>query len=200
MSNILIATIADAEVTAKLKAAGAKEGYSFDMEIGGRVDESAGQPIRIQGTILKAVEGYGQFWVCIGFGRNNVLILSAYLVQIMEPFSLKALGLDIGSFEVIAIKSRVHFRRGFHDNGFAKTILLPVEPEHPFLGTTRLEGLPYRNVDLSRVLPVWQSGIFRLLSLKLVCFYQFRRHRFERRVAQQAYSVPLRSNLQSSLR
>ncbi|MBX9650223.1 MAG: MlrC C-terminal domain-containing protein, partial [Xanthobacteraceae bacterium] len=152
LSNTLIATIADAKVTARLKASGTKEGDSFDMEIGGLVDESAGQAVRIQGTILKAVEGCGQFWVCIGFGRNNVLILTSYLMQLMEPFSLKALGLDIASFEVMAIKSRVHFRRGFDDNGFAKTILL-VEPEQPFLGTTRLDGLLYRNVDLTQYYP-----------------------------------------------
>jgi microcystin degradation protein MlrC len=152
LSNTLIATIADAKVTAKLKAMGAREGDSFDMEVGGLVDESAGEPVRIQGTILKAVEGYGQFWVCVGFGRNSVLILSTYLVQVMEPFSLKTLGLDIAAFEVMAIKSRVHFRRGFDDNGFAKTILL-VEPGQPFLGTTLLDGLPYRNVDLTRYYP-----------------------------------------------
>jgi hypothetical protein len=94
-----------------------------------------------------AGEGHGQFWVSIEFGRGNVLVLSTYLVQIMEPFFLKALGLEIGAFEIMAIKSRVHFRRGFHDNGFAKTILL-VEPTEPFLGTVRLDKLPYENVDL----------------------------------------------------
>ena len=151
LSNTLIATIADAGATTRLKAMGAKEGDSFDMEVGGLADESAGEPVRIQGTILKAVEGHGQFWVCIRFGQNNVLILSTYLVQIMEPFALKAL-VDIDSFDVMAIKSRVHFRRGFDDNGFAKTILL-VEPEQPFLGTTRLDGLPYENVDLTKFYP-----------------------------------------------
>ena len=50
------------------------------------------------------------------------------------------------------IKSRVHFRRGFDDSSFAKTILL-VEPEQPFLGTVRLEALPYRNVDISKFYP-----------------------------------------------
>jgi microcystin degradation protein MlrC len=152
LSNTLIATIADAKATAKLKAMAAKAGDSFDMEVGGLADESAGEPVRIQGTILNAIEGYGQFWVCIKFGRNNVLILTTYLMQIMEPFSLKALGLDISAFEVMAIKSRVHFRRGFDDNGFAKTILL-VEPEQPFLGTTRLDGLPYEYVDLTQYYP-----------------------------------------------
>ena len=152
LASTLIATITDAKATSKLKASGAKAGDSFDMEIGGGVDESAGEAVRIQGTILNAAEGYGQFWVCVRFGRNNVLILSTYLVQVIEPFSLKALGLDIGAFDVMAIKSRVHFRRGFDDNGFARTILL-VEPEQPFLGTTRLEGLPYGNVDLSQFYP-----------------------------------------------
>jgi microcystin degradation protein MlrC len=152
LSNTLIATIADAAATAKLKTLGAKAGDVFDMEVGGLADESAGEPVRIQGTILNAVEGHGQFWVCIKFGRDNVLILSTYLVQVMEPFSLKALGLDPGAFQVMAIKSRVHFRRGFHDNGFAKTILL-VEPTEPFLGTVHLEKLPYENVDLGRFYP-----------------------------------------------
>jgi hypothetical protein len=46
----------------------------------------------------------------------------------------------------------VHFRRGFDDSGFAKTILL-TEPEQPFLGTVRLEALPYRNVDISKFYP-----------------------------------------------
>ena len=46
----------------------------------------------------------------------------------------------------------MHFRRGFDDSGFAKTILL-VEPVEPFLGTVRLEALPYQNVDLKKFYP-----------------------------------------------
>jgi len=152
LSQVIVATIADAEATAKLKAGGARAGDAFDMEVGGLVDESAGEPVRIQGTILKAIEGHGQFWAAIRFGRDNVLILSTYLVQMMEPFSLAALGLDIHAFRAFAIKSRVHFRRGFDDNGFARTILL-VEPDQPFLGTVHLDALPYRNVDLTQYYP-----------------------------------------------
>ncbi len=152
LSNTVIATLADARATAAVKASGARAGDAFDMEVGGRVDESAGDPVRVHGTILAASEGHGQFWVVVRFGRNNVLILSTFLVQITEPFGLKELGLDIGTFDVFAIKSRVHFRRGFDDNGFAKTILL-VEPSEPFLGTTRLDKLPYHNVDLKQFYP-----------------------------------------------
>jgi len=152
LSNTLIATIADANATARLKAEGAKAGDAVDIAIGGLADQSAGEPVRIQGTILNVAEGYGQVWATIKFGRDNVLILSSYLVQVVEPFSLKALGLDIAAFQVMAIKSRVHFRRGFHDNGFAKTVLL-VEPTEPFLGTVRLDKLPYENVDLKQYYP-----------------------------------------------
>jgi microcystin degradation protein MlrC len=152
LSNTVIATLADAGATAAVRASGAKAGDAFDMMVGGLVDESAGEPVRVKGTILNAVEGHGQFWVVVSFGRNNVLILSTFLVQITEPFGLKELGLDIEKFDVFAIKSRVHFRRGFDDNGFAKTILL-VEPTEAFLGTTRLDKLPYENVDLTQFYP-----------------------------------------------
>jgi microcystin degradation protein MlrC len=101
---------------------------------------------------LNAVVGRGQLWVVVSFGHGNVLVLSRYLVQVQEPLPLNALGIDVGSFRTFAIKSRVHFRRGFDDSGFAKTILL-VEPVEPFLGTVRLEALPYRNVDLRKFYP-----------------------------------------------
>lgn len=152
LSDVLIATIADAAAIDALEAKGVKAGDPFDMAVGGLVDESAGAPVRIQGTVLNAVEGRGQLWVVVEFGRGNVLVLSRYLVQVMEPGSLSALGLDVSAFKAFAIKSRVHFRRGFDDSGFAKTILL-VEPVEPFLGTVRLEGLPYQNVDLKKFYP-----------------------------------------------
>ena len=152
LSDVLIATIADAKAIDALTAKGVKAGDPFDMEVGGLVDESAGAPVRVQGTVLNAVEGRGQLWVVVKFGRGNVLVLSRYLVQVMEPGSLSALGLDVSAFKAFAIKSRVHFRRGFDDSGFAKTILL-VEPEQPFLGTVRLEALPYRNVDIAKFHP-----------------------------------------------
>ena len=139
-----------------LLASGIKPGDAFDREIGGRVDDSAGAPVRVTGTVLavsqsqpgKAVEP----WIVVGFGRGNVLLLSPVLVQAKELSTIRDRGVEPGDFDVIAIKSRVHFRRGFDDSGFAKTILL-VEPEQPFLGTVRLEGLPYKFVELENFYP-----------------------------------------------
>jgi len=152
LSNTLIATVTDAGAIRALAARGAKVGDAFDMPVSGLADESAGQPVRITGTVLKVVERSGQLSVSVKFGRNNVLVISPYLVQAQEPSVLEGMGLDYRVFQVIAIKSRVHFRRGFDDSGFAKTILL-VEPTEPFLGTVRLDALKYSTVDLKHYYP-----------------------------------------------
>jgi microcystin degradation protein MlrC len=150
LSNTLIATVADAAAIKALN--GVKVGDAFDMAVGGLVDASAGAKVRITGTVRHVMDHLGQLWVGVGFGNGNVLVLSPYLVQIMELTALTEVGLDPAAFHVIAIKSRVHFRRGFDDSGFAKTILL-VEPTEPFLGTVRLDALDYQNVDLARFYP-----------------------------------------------
>jgi microcystin degradation protein MlrC len=156
LSRALIGTVADAKAVAGLIAKGAKVGDAVDVAVGGLVDESAGLPVRIQGRITAISQApqrvKGHAWFHVAFGDGNVLIISPYLVQIMEPSTFTGLGLALNDFDVFAIKSRVHFRRGFDDSGFAKTILL-VEPDRPFLGTVRLVGLPYQHVDLKAFYP-----------------------------------------------
>jgi microcystin degradation protein MlrC len=161
LTDTLIATVADAGVISALE--NAKPGDAFDMPVGGLADESAGEPVRVTGTVLHAIEQSGQRWVCVGFGNGNVLVISPYLVQIMEPSTLSGIGLDLAAFQVIAIKSRVHFRRGFDDSGFARTILL-VEPTEPFLGTVRLDALNYDNVALNRFYPFGNPDFFTVRS------------------------------------
>jgi microcystin degradation protein MlrC len=150
--DVLIATIADRAAVEAIVAKGLKPGDAFDIEVGDLADESAGQPVRIEGTVAGVAKAAGRHWVSVAFGRGNVVLISEYLTQVMDPLDLKGPGFTIDQFKVFAIKSRVHFRRGFDDSGFAKTILL-VEPEQPFLGTVRLEALPYRNVDISKFYP-----------------------------------------------
>ena len=62
---------------------------------------------------------------------------------------------DINSNELLshipkqlALKSRVHFRRGFDENGYAQTIIL-VDAPGPFVGTIALDALDYENVTLT---------------------------------------------------
>jgi microcystin degradation protein MlrC len=156
LSRVLVAAVTDADALDAALAKGMKPGDTFDMAVGGRVDASAGDPVRIQGTVLRMSgldDGASRSaWVSVRFGRDNVLVISRYLTQIMTPAALEAMGFAPGDFDVIAIKSRVHFRRGFDDSGFAKTILL-VEPTQSFLGTVRLDGLKYQHLTLGNYYP-----------------------------------------------
>ncbi|MFC3126895.1 M81 family metallopeptidase [Pseudoroseomonas globiformis] len=161
LKNTLVATLADKAAVEKLLAGGIKSGDAFDMEVGGLADESSGEPVRIHGKVRHVVEGprrsSTQTCIAIEFGEGNLLILTPFLTQIIELHTLHEMGVDPASFDVIAIKSRVHFRRGFDDNGFAKEILL-VEPDQPFLGTVRLDGLTYEHVTLDHYYPYGSPG------------------------------------------
>ncbi|MET4121941.1 microcystin degradation protein MlrC [Bradyrhizobium sp. JR1.5] len=152
LTKTVIATVADRDATAALKKKCVKADDIIDIEVGGLIDESAGAPVRIEGAIVSTVEADGQFCAAIAFGGGNVLVLSDYLIQVTDPLLLSPLGLDLETFEVFAIKSRVHFRRGFCDNGLAKTVLL-VEPDTPFVGTIHLDALRYEQVALTKFYP-----------------------------------------------
>ena len=156
LSKTLIATVADAKAIEVLTDKGVKAGDPFEMEVGGRIEDSAGDAVRIQGEVISVGDitrhGASQLTVNVKFGRDNVLVISPYLSQIIEPSALESLGLNPADFDVIALKSRVHFRRGFDDSDFAKAIIV-VEPDEPFLGTLRLDGLEYQNVDLKQYYP-----------------------------------------------
>ena len=71
---------------------------------------------------------------------------------------LDGMGLPAAGFDLLVLKSRVHFRRGFDDSGFAAAIHL-VEPSEPYLGTVRLDGLPYEHVDITRFYPYVSSEV-----------------------------------------
>ncbi len=162
LARTLVATLAAPATVADLLARGVEPGDPFDAAVGGGADPSAGEPVRVVGTVLRVVPapqpgvagsgGGDGHWICVGFGAGNVLVLSPQLAQVVEPSELWSLGLAAGDFDVIALKSRVHFRRGFDDSGFARTIL-PVEPPEPHLGTVRLDGLAYAHLRLTDFYP-----------------------------------------------
>lgn len=154
LENVVIATLRDDRTLAALAQAGAKPGDPFDREVGGYWDSSAGKPVRVQGVLEHfELDKTGEPHMAhVRFGRGNLLMLSPQLVQFTSPEGIRSEGVDTEEFDVFAIKSRVHFRRGFDDNGFAKTILL-VEPPGPFMGTVHLDSLQYKNVKVKDFYP-----------------------------------------------
>lgn len=150
LGRTLVATLADPAAIATL--AERLPGSAVSLEVGGGDEASCGAPVRVEGRLLRRLVRGEQSWALIGFGDGNVLVLTPFLVQVIEPSWVHEIGLELSDFSVFAIKSRVHFRRGFDDSGFAPTILL-VDPPEPFLGTTGLKALSYQNLDPSRFYP-----------------------------------------------
>ena len=152
VGHVLYGTITSPKTLEDLEAGGASPGDAFDMEIGG-FTPSGGAPVRIQGTLLYFGEGFSYDKVAVvAFGDGNVVILTPTYEQVTDPGRFRFAPIDLEDFDVFVVKSRVHFRRGFDETGFAKTIIV-VEAPGPFVGTTYLDALPYENVDLSALYP-----------------------------------------------
>jgi microcystin degradation protein MlrC len=127
-------------------------GDAFDMEIGG-FTPSGGTPAHIQGTVRYFGEGLGYERVAaIEYGDGSLVIIAPTYTQVTDPGRLRFGGIDPDEYEVIVVKSRVHFRRGFDETGYAPTIVIVEAPE-PFVGTTFLEALPYEHVTLDEYFP-----------------------------------------------
>lgn len=148
LDETVVATITDASVAQRLNEMAAKIGDPFDMLIGGGADESDGPPVRLRGTLRTLSP-----WVAVEFGRNNLAVITPYLAQIVDPGELaEKLGIDPAAYRVFVLKSRVHFRRGFIETGFAHDVIV-AQPEASLLGTTRLDALPYQELRIENFFP-----------------------------------------------
>jgi len=152
IGRVLYGTVTDPGVLESLEEEEAQAGDPFDMEVGG-FTPSGGTPARIQGTLRYFDEGFSYDRVAVvEFGDENVIIITPTYEQVTQPERFGFLPMELDRFDVIVVKSRVHFRRGFDETGFAKTIVV-VEAPGPFVGTTFLDALPYEHVDLSGLYP-----------------------------------------------
>jgi microcystin degradation protein MlrC len=141
--NFCIATIADKKCIDQIVSE-AEIGDSVTVDVGGYADRFAGKPVSIEGTVeyLGEYEHFDTIAV-LQFGDNNRVILTPTLHQVTTPEIFDSLGIDIGECEIISLKSRVHFRRGFHETGLAGAI---IEIDTPGLGPADLTTLEYENV------------------------------------------------------
>ncbi len=155
LSETLFATITDAATLDRVQASEPAVGDPFEHAVGGLAEPSAGEAVLVRGTVIHIPEprDAGRLpFIVVGFGKGNALVVSRYLTQVKELADITALSVALPAYKVFVIKSRVHFRQGLDDSGFARTIIV-AEPEGGFLGTVRLERLPYCNLDLHRFYP-----------------------------------------------
>ena len=155
VEGVLYAALRDERALEALKESGAQPGDPFDREVGGFTGEQAGSPVRIQGEVqyLGAALGYETVAVIrYGKNKNNTLILVPTYEQVRLPDRLRFGGIEPNNHQVFVVKSRVHFRRGFDETGYAKTIRV-VDAPGPWFGTTRLNALDYEYGPINEMYP-----------------------------------------------
>lgn len=153
LSGVLIATVRDEHVIESLVRNNTQVGDLFSMEVGGFASPASGPSAQVDGTISYFGEAFGHDKVAIiDFGDRNSLIITPTLKQILWTEELEFGPLDPDNFDTFIVKSRVHFRRGFDETGYAKTIIV-VDAPGPFVGTVHLDALPYENVNLTDYYP-----------------------------------------------
>lgn len=161
LSGVLYATLRDEHLIATLKAERAQAGDSFDRDVGGFVTSpDSGKPVRIRGKLVYFGQPASRSWTTavIEFGRGNWLVITPKLVQITEPEQMNWLPVSPARFTSWVLKSRAHFRRGFDDTGYAKTILI-VDAPGPYLGTVHLDKVPYRHAPLRQLYPYREQDV-----------------------------------------
>lgn len=153
VSGFLYATLTDEHALNRIWEEDIQPGDPFDMEVGGYTGEQAGEPVRITGTLAWRGSrwGYNQA-AAIEFGEGNMLLLSPAYQQIQTPKSVRFGPVEPDDYEVFVLKSRVHFRRGFDETGYAKSIYI-VDAPGDWFGTVRLDALDYENIDIGNYYP-----------------------------------------------
>jgi microcystin degradation protein MlrC len=139
--NFCITTLSDARALEALK--GKKVGDRVTTAVGGWAEQTSGKPVTIDGT-LEWMGKYEQMEpvAVIAFGDNNRVILTPVLHQVTDPGIFKPLGIDLARQEIIVLKSRVHFWRGFVEDGLAKTV---IQVDAPGLGPADVASIAYKN-------------------------------------------------------
>jgi microcystin degradation protein MlrC len=147
-SRFTVATIND-EAAIRTVEAKAGVGESITVEVGGHAEQYAGDTVELTGTVeyLGPYESaYSSFdsVAVLRFGDDNRVVVTPELHQVTSPEIFDDLGIPFDdAVDILAIKSRVHFRRGFVETGVAGEV---IRVDAPGIGPADLTELPYENV------------------------------------------------------
>ena len=153
VSKFLYGTLRDERALEALAEQNAQVGDAFAMDVGGFAGPASGDPVSIEGTIAYLGElGIYERVAAIAFGEGNLLFLTPAYTQIVAPESFVVGDIDIDDYDIFVVKSRAHFRRGFDETGFAKSIFI-IDAPGPFVGTTALDALEYEYAPIDKLYP-----------------------------------------------
>jgi microcystin degradation protein MlrC len=149
--NFCIATLRDEKAINRIKE-NYNIGDTITIRVGGYSDKFAGNPIRINGKVEFLGEYGAEAIVLLHFGKNNRIILTPTLRQVVNTGIFAPIGINFKELDIIVLKSRVHFRRGYHETGIAGAIF---EVDAPGWGPADLTTLPYKNIP-KNLYPVYR--------------------------------------------
>ena len=153
VARVLYSALTDEPTLDRIWEEDLQPGDTFQGQVGGYTGEQAGPPVELEGTLIWRGERWGYDRIAaIEFGEGSVLILAPAYQQNTSPEQMRFGPIDPDEFDVFVVKSRVHFRRGFDETGYAPTIII-VDAPGDWFGTVRLEALDYRNAQVEDFYP-----------------------------------------------
>ena len=152
--NFAVATIADERAIQEIEGK-AKVGDTVTVDVGGYATELSGRPVRVTGRVeylgdceyihngpmSRGARARMGTVAVVGFGENNHVVISPTLHQVLDDAIFPAVGLNLEGLDIVAVKSRVHFR-AFYDEVAGAII----EVDAPGLGPADLTQHRYTNL------------------------------------------------------
>jgi len=134
--------------------AGAGVGARVTLEIGGKVDDRHGAPLRVTGTVRTLSDGRfvhrgpmmtglpGRLGATAVLDIDDVkVILITYRWQTLDPEMIRFVGIDPLSEKIVVVKSTIHYRAAFEP--IAKEI---IEVDAPGLSSSNLARFDFRRI------------------------------------------------------
>ena len=147
-----VACIWDASAAQACAKAGV--GASVTLDVGGKVDDRHGAPVRVTGTVRTLSDGRfvhrgpmmtglpGRLGVTAVLDVNDVkVILISHRWQTLDPEMIRFVGIDPLREKILVVKSTIHYRAAFEP--IAKEI---IEVDAPGLSSSNLGRFEYRRV------------------------------------------------------
>jgi microcystin degradation protein MlrC len=129
-------------------------GASVTLDVGGKVDDRHGAPVRVTGTVRTLSDGRfihrgpmmnglpGRLGATAVLDVNDVkVILISYRWQTLDPEMIRFVGIDPLREKILVVKSTIHYRAAFEP--IAKEI---IEVDAPGLSSSNLARFEYRRV------------------------------------------------------
>jgi len=150
--STIVACIWDPQAVARCVEAGV--GGSVTLEVGGKVDQRHGPPLRVTGLVRTLFDGRfvhkgpmarglpGRLGTTAVLDVNDIkVILISYRWQTLDPEMIRFVGLDPLDHKILVVKSTIHYRAAFEP--IAHEI---IEVDAPGLSSSNLGRFDFRRI------------------------------------------------------